>query len=353
MADPASDQDVRGIDVPSVTAWFEEHVPDARGPFTFDLIAGGHSNLTYGVGDNSGTRWVLRRPPLGNLLASAHDMGREHRIISALGPTAVPVPDALGLCTDDAVNGAPFYVMDFVEGTVARNRSIAEGFTPEQRETAGRSVVDVLVDIHLVDLEAADLDDLGRHEGYIERQLKRCNGHWEKSKTRDLPIIDEVHAILSANIPEQGPATIVHGDYRLDNCLVGADGSIAAVLDWELCTLGDPLADVGLLMVYWAEAGDADPIPPDAPTTVEGFGSRKEVLERYAERSGRDVSQVDFYTAFGYWKLACIIEGVYARYAAGVMGREGGGAEAEAAGTIFSDQVLRIATEARNAVADL
>jgi aminoglycoside phosphotransferase (APT) family kinase protein len=151
----------------------------------------------------------------------------------------------------------------------------------------------------------------------------------------------------------QGPATLVHGDYRLDNCLIGADGSIAAVLDWELCTLGDPLADVGLLMVYWAEVGEPDPIPPDAPTTVEGFGSRKEVLERYAERSGRDVGQVDFYTAFGYWKLACIIEGVYARYAAGVMGREGGGAEADAAGAVFSDQVVRMATEARNAAAGL
>lgn len=339
--------------MPAVTAWFEEHVPDAAGPLGFELIAGGHSNLTYGVSDGSGLRWVLRRPPMGHVLATAHDMGREHKIISALGPTQVPVPEAIGLCTDEAVNGAPFYVMDFVEGTVARNRSIAEGLTLEQRQTAGRSVVDVLVDIHSVDLEQVGLADLGRHEGYIERQLKRWYGQWEKSKTRDLPIIDEVHAILSANVPDQGPATIVHGDYRLDNCLVGADGNIAAVLDWEICTLGDPLADVGLLMVYWAEPGEADPIPPDAPTTVEGFGSRKDVLERYAERSGRDVSQVDFYTAFGYWKLACIIEGVYARYAAGVMGREGGGDEAEAAGAVFSDQVQRMATEAHRATAGL
>jgi aminoglycoside phosphotransferase (APT) family kinase protein len=352
MADAAAAQDVPGIDAPSVTSWFHEHVPGAEGPLGFELIAGGHSNLTYGVSDASGTsRWVLRRPPTGHVLATAHDMGREHRIISALGPTAVPVPVTHGLCEDEDVNGAPFYVMDFVDGTVARSKTIAEGLGVEQRERAGESIVDVLVDIHSVDLPAVGLDDLGRHEGYIERQLKRWHGQWEKSKTRELPVVDEVHAVLAANVPEQGPATIVHGDYRLDNCLVGADGSVAAVLDWELCTLGDPLADLGLLMVYWAEAGDPDPMPPDAPTTAEGFGSRKEVLERYAERSGRDLSKIDFYRAFGYWKLACIIEGVYARYAAGVMGR--GDGDGEAAGAIFSDQVRRMAEEARIAAAEL
>ena len=350
MADAA--QDVPGIDAPSVTTWFEQHVPGARGPLGFELIAGGHSNLTYGVSDATGTiRWVLRRPPLGNVLATAHDMGREHRIIAALAPTAVPVPVTHGLCEDEEVNGAPFYVMDFVEGTVARNKAIAETLSVAQRRRAGEAIVDVLADVHAVDLDAVGLSDLGRHEGYIDRQLKRWHGQWEKSKTRELPVVDEVHAVLAANVPEQGPATIVHGDYRLDNCLVGGDGSIAAVLDWELCTLGDPLADLGLLMVYWAEPGDPAPSPPAGPTTAEGFGSRKEVLERYAERSGRDVSGIDFYRAFGYWKLACIIEGVYARYAAGVMGR--GDGDAVAAGSVFSDQVQRMAEEARAAAASL
>jgi aminoglycoside phosphotransferase (APT) family kinase protein len=346
----ADGEDVLGIDGPAVTGWFQEHIGEVDGPLTFELIAGGHSNLTYRVTDAGGGAWVLRRPPMGHVLATAHDMSREHRIISALGPTSVPVPTALGLCTDDDVNGAPFYVMEFVDGTVARNSSVAAGLTDEQRRTAGESVVDVLVDIHGVDIDAVGLGDLGRRDGYIERQLKRWYGQWEKSKTRELPEIDEVHATLSAAIPEQGPAAIVHGDYRLDNCLLGADGSIAAVLDWEICTLGDPLADVGLLMVYWSEPDDDEKIPHDSPTSVPGFGTRKEVLERYAERSGRDVSAVDFYTAFGYWKLACIIEGVYARYAAGVMGREG---TDDAAGAVFSDQVQRMAALAKATAARL
>lgn len=350
-SDPDPTPEVRGIDVDGVTGWFAEHVPEAAAPLTFELIAGGHSNLTYRVEDAHGRAWVLRRPPLGHVLATAHDMAREHRIISALGPTEVPVPPAIGLCEDDDVNGAPFYVMDFVEGTVARNATIAGGLTLGQRQVAARDLVEVLVAIHDVDVDAVGLGDLGRKDGYIERQLKRWYGQWERSKTRELPAVDEVHELLSGTIPEQGRATIVHGDYRLDNCLLGDDGSVAAVLDWEICTLGDPLADVGLLMVYWAEAGDPNPIPPDAPTTVEGFGTRQDVLDRYAERSGRDLSDIAFYTAFGYWKLACIVEGVYARYRAGVMGSEARGDDE--VGAVFADQVARMADEARAAAASL
>ena len=311
---------IKGVDVERVTEWFEANVADVRGPLSFDLIAGGHSNLTYTVTDATGVRYVLRRPPLGHVLATAHDMSREHKIISALGPTDVPVAPALGLCTDDTVNGAPFYVMDFVDGLVLRDGAAATMISPEARTNASHSVADTLARIHAVDPDAVGLGDLGKKEDYIARQLKRWYGQWEKSKTRDLALVDHVHDELLAKVPEQGPAAIVHGDYRLDNCMNDHDGNVIAVLDWEICTLGDPLADVGLLMVYWTEADDASPMMQAAATAQEGFLSRKEVLDRYAEGSDRDLSQIDYYEAFGYWKLACIVEGVYARYVGGAMG---------------------------------
>jgi aminoglycoside phosphotransferase (APT) family kinase protein len=322
---PTADTDApRGIDVPRVTEWFAAHAAAAEPPLRFDLIAGGRSNLTFRVTDTGGRAWVLRRPPLGQVLATAHDMGREHRIISALAPTDVPVAPVVGLCTDEAVNGAPFYVMEFVDGLVARNAATAGALSVEARAHAGDQVADVLARIHAVDPDAVGLGDLGRKEGYIERQLKRWYGQWQQSRTRELPVVDEVHAALAARVPEQGPAAIVHGDYRLDNCLLGPDGSIAAVLDWELCTLGDPLADVGLLLVYWSEAGDTTGALLESATALDGFPSRARLVERYAAASGRDVSAVDYYVAFGYWKLACILEGVYARYKGGVMGESTG-----------------------------
>jgi aminoglycoside phosphotransferase (APT) family kinase protein len=306
------------------TSWFQDHAPEVVPPLGFELIAGGRSNLTYRVTDTAGHAWVLRRPPLGQVLATAHDMGREHRIISALAPTDVPVAPVVGLCDDEAVNGAPFYVMGFVEGLVARDAAAAQGLDVGARARAGDQIADVLARIHAVDPDAVGLGDLGRRESYVERQLKRWYGQWQKSKTRDLPVVDEVHAALAARIPEQGPAAIVHGDYRLDNCLLAPDGSIAAVLDWELCTLGDPLADVGLLLVYWAEPGDPHPALLEAATTLEGFPDRAAMVERYATASGRDVAAVDYFVALGYWKLACILEGVYARYRGGVMGETSG-----------------------------
>lgn len=313
-----------GIDAANVTAWFEEHAAAVEPPLSFTLMAGGRSNLTFRVEDAKGNAWVLRRPPLGHVLATAHDMSREHRIVAALGPTDVPVPGLVGLCEDPDVNGAPFYVMELVEGEVLRSRSEAEPLSTEVRAHAGQQIADVLARIHAVDVDAVGLDDLGRKEAYLERQLKRWHRQWEQSKTRELPVVDSVHAELSARAPEQIGATIVHGDYRLDNCIVGPDGSIAAVLDWELCTLGDPLADVGLLLVYWTRPDDEFAALGDAATTLDGFPSRTELVAAYAEASGRDVTDIDYYVAFGYWKLACILEGVYARYRAGVMGEASG-----------------------------
>jgi aminoglycoside phosphotransferase (APT) family kinase protein len=314
--------DVPGIDVGPVTAWLEQHVPGARGPFHFDTIAGGHSNLTFRVTGAEGTRYVLRRPPLGHMLASAHDMGREHRLMAALQGSAVPVPTMLGLCDDVSVNGAPFYVMAFVDGHVIRDRVAAEAvLTPDSRRRASNSLVDTLAALHDVDIHAVGLADLSRHEGYLARQLKRWYGQWQSQRTRDLPAVDDVHDELLRRIPEQGPATLVHGDYRLDNCMVSDTGDVVAVLDWEICTLGDPLADLGMLMVYWNGPTDDPSAWTGSATTAEGFANRHELAKRYGEVSGRDLSHLDVYVAFAFWKLACILEGVYARYVGGALGQ--------------------------------
>jgi len=319
---------MQGIEAANVTAWFEAHAGEVEPPLEFELISGGRSNLTFSVKDAAGRRWALRRPPLGKRLGSAHDMGREHKVVSALAPTSVPVAPIVGLCQDDSVNGAPFYVMEFVEGPILRGLAEADAFPDEgDRRAIGERVVDTLVDIHAVDPEAASLGDLGRKEDYVARQLHRWQGQWEKSKTRELDAVDAVHERLAARIPEQGPATIVHGDYRLDNMILTPGGEVAAVVDWELCTLGDPLADVGLLMVYWPEPGDELVALGQPATLAPGFPGRDELRARYAERSGRDLSQLDFYVALGYWKLAIILEGVYARYAAGQYGKVDPGIE--------------------------
>jgi aminoglycoside phosphotransferase (APT) family kinase protein len=332
-----------GIDRERVEAWFAANVAGAEAPLEFEMIAGGRSNLTYSVTDAAGRRWALRRPPLGRRLGSAHDMGREHKVVSALASTPVPVAPIAGYCTDESVNEAPFYVMEFVEGPILRTREDADLFSEPERRAIGERVVDTLVAIHAVDPDAAGLGDLGKKADFVARTMHRWLGQWEKSKTREVPLVAEVHDRLAARIPEQGAATIVHGDYRLDNMILDPAGGVAAVVDWELCTLGDPLADVGLLLVYWAEEGD-ELLPLFEPATMaEGFISREQVGERYAERSGRDLSQIDFYVALGYWKLAIILEGVFARYKAGQYGAEA--AEDEGA-RMFTRTVERLAEAA-------
>jgi aminoglycoside phosphotransferase (APT) family kinase protein len=317
-----------GIDGPRLEEWFAGNVPDAEPPLHFERISGGRSNLTYSVRDAGGRHWALRRPPLGKRLTSAHDMSREHRIISALQGTDVPVPPVVGLCEDDSVNGAPFYVMDFVDGPILRSRTDAEKrFDENERRAIGERVVDTLVAIHAVDPNTVGLGELGRKQDYVARQLHRWQGQWEKSKTRELPVVDDVHDRLAARIPEQGQATIVHGDYRLDNMILTDSGEIAAVVDWELCTLGDPLADIGMLIVYWSEQGDELMPLFEAPTIAPGFPTREQIRERYAERSGRDLSEIDFYVALGSWRLAIILQGVYARFAAGQYGKPDAGVE--------------------------
>ena len=313
----AAEQKIEGIEAEPVTGWLAEHLSGLQPPLTFSLIAGGHSNLTYRFVDRAGTAYVLRRPPLGHVLESAHDMGREHRIISALAGSAVPVPATHALCDDAAVNGAPFYVMGFVDGAVLHDAQAAAALSAEQRTALGFHVIDVLADLHKVDPDAVGLGQLGRKEGYIARQLKRWNKQWAASKTEEIPEMETVSALLDEKMPEQVGAGIVHGDYRLGNMIV-AGGRIQAVLDWELCTLGDPLADVGYLLNNWIMPGE-DPNGV-VPTTAGDFPDREALLERYAKASGRDLSGINYYRAFSHWRLAAINQGVYKRYLVGAMG---------------------------------
>ena len=307
----------------NVERWLVENVEGATAPFTYVQIAGGHSNLTFAVTDAVGNKYVLRRPPLGHRLASAHDMGREHKIIAALAGSNVPVAPALGFCDDPDVNELPFYVMRFVDGLVVRDRAFAEQvLTPAARTRASESIVDTMVAIHGVDITEVGLADLGKHEGYIARQLKRWHQNIVDQRTRDLPLVESVYEELLRRIPEQKEVTLVHGDYRLDNCMVNDSGAVIAVLDWEICTLGDPMADLGLLMVYWNGPGDDTSAWSNSVCTAPGFLDRGDLATRYARVSGRDISQLDFYTAFAFWKLACIIEGVYARYLGGALGEK-------------------------------
>lgn len=320
-----------GISPGPVTAWLAERVPDLTPPLSFELITGGRSNLTFRVTDAEGRRWVLRRPPTGHVLASAHDVAREHRIIAALTDTPVPVPPLVGLCTDESVNGAPFYVMGWVDGIVVRDRAIAETVDPAIRPVMTRSLVDTLADLHALDPDAVGLGDLGRKQDYVARQLRRWKRQVDEGSDRELPLLHELHDRLAADIPPQQGAGIVHGDYRLDNCMMGHDGHVAAVLDWELCTLGDVLADLAGMVMWWGDADSPRPAFPEVPTAAEGFGTAEEVIARYAERSPRDLSRLDWYIAFQYWRLACISEGVRVRYALGAMGDQD---PAEAAGII-------------------
>jgi aminoglycoside phosphotransferase (APT) family kinase protein len=332
---------VSGVDVGNVTGWMQERVPSLAKPLRFDLITGGLSNISYRVTDESGNRWVLRRPPLGHVLATAHDMSREFRIIDALTPTNVPVPPLVGLCTDESVNGAPFYVMNFVDGVIARDTSSAESLSIKARRRAGESLVEVLSAIHDVDIDACGLGDLGRKEAYVERQISRWTRQWEATRDRDVPVMEELAKRLAADIPEQGPATIVHGDYRLDNCILDSDGSVVSVLDWELCTLGNPLADVGLMLVYWVESGDSIRSGLPDGTTAEGFATRAELLARYSEITGRDISGIGYFIGLGYWKLACILQGVMVRYRAGAMGSEAAASDSSV-DDMFTDQVIAL-----------
>lgn len=283
------------------------------------LIAGGRSNLTYRL-DFDGGQLVLRRPPLGHVLPTAHDMNREYRVLTALQGTDVPVPQALAICTDPDVVGAPFYLMRYVEGLVLRTTEDGSLITAEQAGQLSELLAGMLATIHAVNAEAVGLGDFGRPQGYMARQLNRWQRQWDLSKTRDIPAYDDLVARLTAGLPESADGTLVHGDFRLDNTLVtlGESARIAAVVDWEMSTLGDPLADLGLTLSYWADSGDdrswLDINVGAGITAQPGFCSRAEFAARYAELTGRDISGIGYYIAFGYFKLAVVLEGINARF---------------------------------------
>ncbi len=303
-----------GIDEQRLEVWLADHVPGVMPPFAYELITGGNSNLTYKVSDAASHRYVLRRPPLGHLLATAHDVAREYRIVAALASTTVPVPPALAVCEDSGVNGAPFAVTGFVDGTVIDRPEKATPLDTTARHEASMHLIDVLADLHGVELDAVGLSGLSRHDGYLERQLRRWSKQWAASRTRELPIIDDVEERLREKRPEQRGVTIVHGDYRFGNCLVDMKARrVSAVLDWELCTLGDPLADLGHLGIYWHDPARPLALSND-PTSGGGFPPFGELLERYGARTGRDVSKIEYYRAFAAWRLAIIGEGVASRY---------------------------------------
>lgn len=291
-----------------------------RGPLTGQLIEGGRSNLTYTVSDGAST-WVVRRPPLGHVLATAHDMRREHRVISALHPTDVPVPRPLLLCEDEDVLGAPFYVMEFVEGVPYRTAEQLAPLGPERTRDVVLSLVDTLVGLHAVDPAGVGLADFGRPDGFLDRQLRRWGKQLDASRDRDLAGVDELHATLGRRLPHSPAPAVVHGDYRLDNVLITGDDRIAAILDWEMSTLGDPLTDLGLLVMYSIPL-ELPGSPISTTATAAGHPAPAELIERYAARSGRDVSAVAWYTAFAWFKLAVILEGIHYRY---TLGRTVGG----------------------------
>ncbi len=282
-------------------------------------IGDGASNLTYLV-EREGARVVLRRPPPPPLPPSAHDMVREANIQICLRRAGVRVPEILAVCEDDAVIGAPFYVMEEIVGAVVTDSVPPALDTPEERRRLGFELVDGLVDLHAVDHNACGLDRLGKPTGYLERQLRRWSGLWEVNATRELADCLEVGELLKASMPESPPSTVVHGDYRLGNVMVGLDAParLVAILDWEMATIGDPLADLGYLSVSWTEPGaDEHPLLLAPVTAAEGFPSRDELVARYAERTGRDVSRLRWYEAFALWKASVFCEAIYGRYVRG------------------------------------
>lgn len=303
-----------GIDLDAFEAWAKEALPALVGPFRCDVLEGGRSNITARIHDAHGETVVLRRPPLHGALATAHDMLREHRIIAALTPTPVPVPAALASCGDPEVLGAPFYVMAYVPGVVLHSPDTVRAETDAaSRAAIGASLVDTLVTLHAVDVDAVGLGDLARRDGMIPRQLKRWRKQLEATDVRDHRAMVQIYDVLEAHVPAQREVRLVHGDFRLGNVIVDRPGAVQALLDWELATLGDPMADVGYLLATWDEPTDGDRYDAASPTRVPGFPRREELLERYAARSGRDVSDTGFFVAFSYWRLACILEGVLAR----------------------------------------
>ena len=311
--------DLTALPCATVARWLADHDIAIEPPLSASLITGGRSNLTYRIADAAGAQWVLRRPPLSGVIASAHDVLREHRIMAALAGTQVPVPAMVAACDDLDVLGVPFFVMGYVDGVVPRDQTTVEAQLPgAARAAVGASLVDALVALHAIDPAEIGLAGLGKGRDYVGRQLVRWERQLERLGIPEDAAMHEVLVRLQAGVPEQRGVTVVHGDFRPGNVIVGPDGRVRAVLDWELATLGDPLADLGWLMVYWGTPGDG--LPLAVPTRADGFGRREQLSARYAQMTGRSLDDLDFYLAFSLWRLAAIIAGVNARARRGAYG---------------------------------
>lgn len=312
-----------GINHPNVSRFFAEHVPGGDCDLHFSVISGGRSNLTYLV-EGGGRQWVMRRPPLGHVLPTAHDMAREFKVLSGVAARDYPAPRPIALCEDTSVNEYPFYIMDYRQGVIL-DTTLPPGFadTPELRRRIGTGLIENLARLHAIDYNAVGLGDFGYPDGYLERQVRRWSEQWERSKTREFPAIDEVIRRLRNSIPPSPPPTIVHGDYRLGNMMLDPKdpGRVIAVLDWEMATLGDPLSDLGYTLLYWGNADDApERLSARAQaqlTTLPGFHRREELVADYARLTGVDVSHIAFYEVLAMYKLAVIVEGIWARYLKG------------------------------------
>ena len=318
--------DVVGFDVPVVESWMSAHTR-VEPPCSWTRLEGGHSNLTYELTDSSGTSFVIRRPPQGELLPKAHDMLREFRIISALHPAGVPVAAPIGFCDDRAVCDTHFYVMGRVGGAALYTaEQTAQHLDLDARRRVGESFISVLAGLHRLEPAEIGLDDLGRHDGYVERQLKTWYGSWTASieaADYDDDRVHDLHRRLTDALPTQGPARVVHGDYGVHNVMIAADGSVAAVLDWEIGTLGDPLADFAYALNAWIEPDDAPDAAQVSATAIEGFAPRSTLVEEYQRLTGADLSDLGYYRSFNAFKTACILHGVYARYRLGMKSTEG------------------------------
>ena len=308
-----------GVDPVRLGGWLAEHVPGANPAVTVEQLSGGSSNLTFRVRDGHHD-WVLRRPPLSHVAATANDMRREYTAQEGLGRSDVPVPRMVAFCADESVIGAQFYVMDRLEGVVFNSAADVAHLDEAQSLAASFELMDTLARLHAVDPAAVGLQDLGRPEGFVARQVGRWTKQWATSKQRELPEIDEVARRLAAAVPPEGPPSVVHGDYGFNNTMFRRDdpARLLAVLDWEMSTLGDGLTDVGMVAVYWTEVGELlwRNRTPQPHRANAGFPSVDVLLERYATTSGRDLGAIDFYRALATFKLACITEGAHARIAA-------------------------------------
>ncbi|MFE6822189.1 phosphotransferase family protein [Streptomyces sp. NPDC057690] len=321
MDSASTTTDPLGIAVESVGRWLTEHLADPRPPFRYERLTGGHSNLTYLVTDREDGRWVLRRPPVGPLLATAHNVVREHDVMLRVAGTGVPVPRMLGACDDEGVTGAPFYVMEYVDGVVVNTAADADALLPgtEARSRAGASLIDALVALHRIDIDAVGLAGLSRRGGYLDRQLRRWAAQWEAARLGDLGGMPELHRWLTEHRPTEPAPRLVHGDFRLGNTLTGRGGSVLAVLDWELCTLGEPLLDLAYFLRSWT-APDLRPGFAVPISGLPGFAGDEELAARYAERSGRSIEDLGYWRAFTAWRSAAILGGVYRRYLDGQLG---------------------------------